>query len=71
MLENRCYGPYSILADIGMSMFKARSSGGEKRFNKFRFSELAQKSKSIAADELIRMLQVVSYAIAAVCLIHA
>ena len=47
-----------------MSMFQAGSGRRKERLNQFGLPKLAQKSEGIAPDVLVRMLQIVTNAIA-------
>ena len=57
-------GKDGVLADVGMAMLEAGSCGREEGLDQFRFAELAEEAKSVAADVLVGMLQVVSDAVA-------
>lgn len=57
-------GKDCVLANISMSMLEAGSRRGEKRFDELGFAEFAQKSKGVASDILVCMLEIVSDAVA-------
>lgn len=56
--------PHSVLSHIGVAVVKARTSGGEERLEELGLAELAQEAKGVTADELVRMLEVISNSVA-------
>lgn len=47
-----------------MTVFQARTSGGEERFDKLGLTELAKETEGIASNVLVRVLQVISDTVA-------
>lgn len=64
MLENRCDSKDSVLSNIGMAMFETLASRGKEGFNEFGLSKFGQKSQCVSSDIFVRMLKVISNAIA-------
>lgn len=58
------YREDGILADIRMTVLEARSSGGKERLDQLRLAKLAEEAQCVAADILVGMLEIVSYAVA-------
>lgn len=65
MLVDRRHSPHSILSHIGVAVLKARASGREERLDEFRLAKFAEEAEGISSDVFVRVLQVVSNAIAA------
>ena len=56
MLKNGRDGKDCILADVCMSVLKARSGRGQEWLDELGLSKLGKEAKSIASDILIGML---------------
>lgn len=64
VLEDRRNGPNGVLAHIGMAVFQARAGRGKEGLDKFGLAQLAQETESIASDIFVRVLKIVTNAIA-------
>jgi hypothetical protein len=58
-------GKDSVLSDVGMAMLEALAGWGKERLDQLGVSELAEKTKSIATNVLVRMHQIQPDAVAA------
>lgn len=65
MLVDRRHSPHSILSHVGVAVFEARASGRQERLDEFRLAKFAKEAESVSSDVFVRVLQVVSNAIAA------
>lgn len=65
VLVNGGHGEDGVLADVRMAVLEARSGGGQERLDQFGLAKLAEEAQGVAADVLVGVLEVVSYAVAA------
>lgn len=64
VLIDRGNRPHGVLPHVRMTVFQARASGGEQRFDEFWFPEFAQEPQGIAANVFVGMLQVITDSVA-------
>lgn len=65
VLVDGCYGENGILPYVGMTMLETGPRRGEERLEELGFPQLAKEAQCVAADILVRVLQVVPDAVAA------
>lgn len=65
MLVDGGYGEDGILADVCVTVLEARSGGGQEWLDQLGLAKLAEEAQCVAADVLVGVLEVVSYAVAA------
>lgn len=64
MLVDGSRGKDGILPDIGMTVLETGSRGGEEGFYELGLAELGQEAEGVAANVLIRVLEVIPDAVA-------
>lgn len=70
VLENRGDCPGGILSYIGMAVFQTRAGRGQEGLDEFGLAEFAQETESVSTDIFVRVLQVITDAIATNVLVY-
>lgn len=66
VLENGRYGKHGVLSHVRMAVFKTGPGRGEKGFDELRLPEFAEEAEGVSTNVLVRMLQIVTNAVARV-----